>query len=207
MKQLAKILISTTLLAFACAGSALAQEAQAPEVQADEIDKTDHGVGHRMTIDPNGYTGAWTLDYGEPRKGIAEVTLGKIDPVTFAHTISLGGAELLFDVTEDGSIVPRNRDAADVRGATLRLKPATIVVDPAEFTGEWRIVEGGTGEMKGKRRVTLVRGLDFYAMEVAAIGGFHFAIDGRGMVTVQNELAATGGLQTLTLKNTERFRR
>lgn len=185
MKQLAKILISATLLAFACTGSALAQE---------------------ITIDPNGYTGQWTLDYGDPRTGIAVVTLGKPDTTTLAHTLSLGGTEILFDIAADGTIVPRNLEAAAARGATLRLKTTTIVIDPGLFTGEWRVVEGGTPELTGKRRVTLVRGLQFYALEVGATGGFHFAIDSEGTVSVQNALAATGGYRTLTLNNTERFR-
>ena len=186
MKQLANILISTTLLAFACTGSALAQE---------------------IKIDPNGYTGQWTLDYGKSQKGIGVVTLGKPDPVTLAHTLSFAGTEVLFDIAEDGSIVPRNPDAASARGATLRLNTIQIVVDPGVFPGEWRIVEGGTPNHKGKRRITLVRGLQFYALELAATGGFHFGIDAKGVVTVQNALAATGGLQTLGVNNTERFQR
>lgn len=184
MKQLARIFISATLLLLACVGSALATE---------------------ITIDPNGYTGQWTLDYGDPRKGIAVVTLGKPDTTTGAHTLSLGGTEILFDVAADGSIVPRNTAAAAARGATLRLNTTTIVIDPGLFTGDWRIVEGGTPDLQGKRRVTLVRGLRFYALEVGATGGFHFAIDGEGTVSVQNALAATGGHKTLTLNNTERF--
>lgn len=184
MKQLANFLISAALLSLACTGSALAME---------------------ITIDPNGYTGQWTLDYGDARSGIAVVTLGKPDTVTGAHTLSLGGTEILFDVAADGSIVPRNTAAADARGSTLRLKTAIIVIDPGLFTGDWRIVEGGTPDLQGKRRVTLVRGLRFYALSVGATGGFHFAIDGEGTVSVQNRLAATGGYRTLTLNNTERF--
>lgn len=184
MKQLARILISATLLALACTGSALAME---------------------VTIDPNGYTGQWTLDYGDPRSGIAVVTLGKPDTTTGAHTLSLGGTEILFDIAADGTIVPRNQVAAAARGATLRLNTTIIVVDPGLFTGDWRIVEGGTPDLQGKRRITLVRGLRFYALEVGATGGFHFAIDGEGTVSVQNALAATGGYRTLTLNDTERF--
>lgn len=184
MKQLAGILISATLLSLAGIGSALALE---------------------IEIDPNGYTGEWTLDYGEPRTGVAVVTLGDPDPVTGAHVISLGGAELLFDVAADGTITPRNTKVAAARGGKLRFKTTTIVVDPVHFTGDWRIVEGGTPDLKGMRRITLVRGLQFYALEVGATGGFHFAIDGEGTVSVQNALAATGGYKTLTLNNTGRF--
>jgi hypothetical protein len=184
MKQLANILISATLLSLACTGSALALE---------------------IEIDPNGYTGQWTLDYGAPQTGIAVLTLGEPDTTTGAHTLSLGGTEILFDVAADGTIVPRNTDAAAARGGTLRLKTTTIEIDPVHFTGDWRIVEGGTRDLQGKRRVTLVRGLRFYALEIGATGGFHFAIDGEGTVHVENALAATGGPKTLTLNNTERF--
>lgn len=184
MKKLVNILISATLLSLACVGSALAME---------------------ITIDPNGYAGQWTLDYGDPRTGVAVVTLGEPDTTTGAHTLSLGGTEILFDVAADGTIVPRNTEAAAGRGATLRLKTTTIVIDPVHFTGDWRIVEGGTPDLQGMRRVTLVRGLRFYALEVGATGGFHFDIAGDGTVRVENALAATGGAGTLTLNNTERF--
>lgn len=184
MKQLANILISATLLSLACFGSALAVE---------------------IEIDPNGYAGKWTVDYGEPRTGVAVVTLGDPDPVTGAHVISLGGAELLFDIADDGTVVPRNTEAAGGHGGKLRLKTTAIQVDPVHFTGDWRIVEGGTPDLTGKQRVTLVLGLRFYALEVAATGGFHFDIAGDGTVHVENELAATGGYETLTLNNTERF--
>lgn len=184
MKQLANILISATLLSLACIGSALAVE---------------------IEIDPNGYTGEWTVDYGEPRTGVAVVTLGEPDPTTGAHVISLGGAELLFDVAADGSVAPRNDAAASSRGGTLRLKTTTIQVDPVHFTGDWRIVESGTPDMAGIRHVKLVLGLRFYALEVGATGGFHFDIAGDGTVHVENTLAATGGYKKLTLNNTERF--
>lgn len=186
MKQLARMLISTTLLSLACTGSALALQ---------------------VKIDPNGYTGQWTIDYGESRSGVAVVTLGEPDTTTGAHVLSFGGAEILFDVAADGSILPRSPDAAAVRGSTLLLKTATILIDPMHFTGDWRIVEGGTPDLTGKRRVTLVRGVRFYALEVGATGGFHFDIGADGTVRVENALAASGGYKTLTLNNTERFAR
>lgn len=184
MKRLARLLLSVTLLSLACTGSALALE---------------------IKIDPNGYTGRWTIDYGEPRSGVAVVTLGEPDTTTGAHVLSLGGAEILFDIGADGSIVPRNPEAAAVRGSALILKTATILIDPVHFTGDWRIVEGGTPDLTGKRRVTLVLGVRFYALEVGATGGFHFDVAGDGTVRVENSLAATGGYRTLTLKSTERF--
>ena len=184
MKKLVGILISTIFLGFAHVGTAL---------------------GVEIIIDPAAYTGQWSVDYGPARQGAAIVNLGEVDSVLDAHVISISGAELLFNVTSNGWVKVNNRATATGRSGKLTFKTTSVNVDPVFFSGNWRVSEGATPDFTGPQTVTLVPGLQFYNLEVGATGGFIFHIADDGAVTVQNGLAATGGLRTLTLNNTERF--
>jgi hypothetical protein len=186
MKKLLGTLISVLLLGITHVGAAL---------------------GAQVKIDPAGYTGLWAVDYGPARSGAAIVDLGKVDAATGAHVISLGGAELFFNVAADGTVVVRDSAAATGGVGTLTFNTTGIKVDPAYFAGNWRVVEGATPSLSGEHWIRLVRGLSFYSLEVGATGGFFFHIGTDGTVTVPNAEAASGGLRQLTLNNTERFRR
>lgn len=182
MKTLIKALIGSSLLCFA--GTAL---------------------GVQVTIDPADYAGEWRVNYGAARTGAATVDLGSVDPATGSYVISLGGAELLFNVDSDGIVVVQQSAAATGGDHTLTFNTTTITVDPVYFAGDWRVVANATPDLTGLQPITLLPGLQFYALEVGATGGFTFHVEDDGSVTVPNPLAATGGPGTLTLENTERF--
>ena len=186
MKKLIGTLISATLLCFAYTGTAL---------------------GVEIIIDPAAYTGQWTVDYGPAQRGAAVVNLGDVDSTLGAHVISISGAELLFNVTSRGWVRVDNRAAATGGRGKLTFKTTEVEVDPVFFGGKWRVTQGATPELTGVQTVTLVPGLKFYSLKVGSIGGFVFHLADDGSVTVQNDLAATGGHGTLTLKNTRRFQR
>jgi hypothetical protein len=184
MKKLVGTLISVALLSFAHVGTAL---------------------GVRVIIDPADYTGQWTVDYGPAQRGAAIVDLAKVDSVLNAHVISISGAEILFNVSSDGSVTVQNRAAATGGRGKLTFNTTVVKVDPVFFTGNWRISAGATPNLIGEQTVTLIPGLDFYNLEVGATGGFVFHIGRDGTVVVPNGLAASGSDRTLTLRNTERF--
>ena len=184
MKKLVNNLIGSCLIFFAYAGTAL---------------------GVQVTIDPAAYTGKWSMDYGSERLGAAVVDLGPVDPAIDAHVISVGGAELFFNVAANGKVTVANGVAAAGGTGTLRFNTTTVTVDPVFFSGNWRIIAGATPDLTGVQTVTLVPGLSFYGLEVGATGAFTFHVAGDGTVTVQNSLAATGAAGALTLNNTERF--
>jgi len=181
MKRFTRTLISSTLICFAYAGTAL---------------------GIQVEIDPAAYRGQWTLDYGPAQRGrvLADLASG-------SHVISISGAELFFDLAEDGTVTVENRAAATGGAGTLTFKTTIIRVDPAFFAGRWHVSRGATPDLTGIQFVTLVRGLQFYNLAVGANGGFSFDIAGDSTVTIGNSLAATGGRRRLRLNNTERFRR
>jgi len=185
MNRLFGVLISCASLGIAYSGSAL---------------------GIQIIIDPEAYMGNWSVDYGPARRGSAVVDLGNPDATTGAHVISLSGAELFFDIGGDGMVRPRNGASATGGLGKLTLKTTTVKIDPVAFRGPWRLSAGATGKLRGAQFVSLVPGLKFYNLEVGAAGGFVFHLADDGTVTVQNPLAADGGVRTLTLKGTERFR-
>ena len=188
MKQVVKLLIGPTLLCFVYAGAAL---------------------GTPVKIDPADYTGQWTVDYGPAQSGAAVVDLGAPDPTTGAHVISLGGAELFFDVADDGTVsVARNPAAATGGVGTLTFNNVTVFFHPASFAGQWEISAGGSAPQRGPGLVTLPAGLSYYGLKVGSNGAFSFDLDARGTVSVHNEQVATGGFRRMRLNNTEqRFRR
>ncbi len=181
MKRFTRTLISSTLICFAYAGTAL---------------------GIQVRIDPAAYRGQWTLDYGPAQRGrvLADLATG-------SHVVSISGAELFFDLAEGGTVTVENRAAATGGAGTLTFKTMIIKVNPELFAGRWRVSAGATPDLTGVQFVTLVRGLQFYKLAVGANGGFSFDIAGDGTVTVRNALAATGGRRRLRFNNTERFRR
>lgn len=181
MNRFTRTLISSTLICFAYAGTAL---------------------GIQVGIDPAAYGGQWTLDYGPAQRGhvLADLATG-------SHVISISGAELFFDLAEDGTVTVENRAAVTGGAGTLTFKTTIIRVDPESFAGRWRVSAGATPDLTGVQFVTLVRGLQFYSLAVGATGGFSFDIAGDSMVSVRNSLAATGGRRRLRFNNTERFRR
>lgn len=184
MKKPAYIL-SSLMLCFIYAGAALAEE---------------------VAIETSGYAGEWTVDYGDPHKGPAVVQLGEPDRIVGAHVISLGGAELMFNVDEtNGKVIVRQTEAADGGRYTLTFNTTKVRVDPVHFSGDWRIADGASGDHRGVQEVILVKGLTFYGLELGATGAFSFDITGDGTVIVQNPLAGTGGNKSLTVNNTERF--
>ena len=190
MKTFARALISSMLICFAYAGTAL---------------------GIQVRIDPADYAGQWTVDYGPVQRGIAVVDLGEPDATTGFHVISISGAELFFNVAGDGTVTVENGKAATGGAGTLTFNTTTIKVNPVRFTGNWRVSAGATPDLSGVNFVTLVPGLRFYSLEVGATGGFSFDIADDGTVTVQNSTAASGGHGgghgKLKFKNTRRFRR
>ena len=186
MKKFARALIISTLICFAYAGTAL---------------------GVQVRIDPGAYTGVWTVDYGPAQQGVAVVDLTKVDPTTGFHVISIGGAELFFNVAADGTVTVENGKAATGGVGTLTFNTTTIKVNPVFFKGYWRVSAGATPDLFGSHSVTLVPGLRFYNLKVGPTGGFPFDIAGDGTVTVHNSLAASGGFRYLRLNGTKRFRR
>lgn len=189
MKTVTRALISM-LICFAYAGTAL---------------------GVQITIDPADYTGQWTVDYGTVQRGIAVVDLGEPDATTGFHVVSIGGAELFFNVAADGTVTVKDRFAAGGGFQTLTFNTTIIKVNPVSFKGNWRVSDGATPDLSGVNFVTLVPGLGFYSLEVGATGGFFFDIAGDGRVTVRNRIAASGGHGgghgRLKLEDTDRFRR
>ncbi len=172
MKKFARALISFILISCAYAGTALAIQ---------------------VNIDPAGYAGEWTVDYGPAQRGMVVVDLGDPDATTGFHVVSIGGAELFFNVAADGTVTVRSRFAARGGFRTLTFNTTTLKVDPVCYKGNWRVTHEATPNLRGDQFVTLVPGLRFYSLEVGATGGFFFDIAGDGTVTVQNGLAATGG--------------
>ncbi len=167
MKKFARALITFILISLAYAGTALAVQ---------------------VNIDPADYTGQWTVDYGAAQQvGVV------VDLNTGSHVVSIGGAELLFDVAVDGTVTVVNGVSATGGVGTLTFNTTTVKVNPVCFHGKWRVTDEATPDLHGVRFVTLVRGLRFYSLEVGATGGFFFDIEGNGTVTVQNGIAATGG--------------
>lgn len=184
MNKVTRILISAALLCLAYAGTAAAAH---------------------IKIDPAGYAGLWSVDYGPPHQGPTWVELGPVDPVLHAHVISLGGAELFFKVGRFGYVKVSPSEAATSGFGWLSFNTTTITVDPGFFDGQWRIVAGATGNLVGVQKLTLVPGLKFYNLELGATGGFSFHLGADGTVTVPNSLAASGGANVLTVNHTERF--
>lgn len=159
----------------------------------------------QIEIDPADYTGQWTVDDGPAQKGPVVVDLGAPDPTTGSHVIGIGGAQLFFDVADDGTVTAKNPSAAKGGPGKLTFSTISIVVDPQFFRGTWKVANGATAELTGLQAVTLVRGLRYYSLEVGANGGFLFDIADDGTVVVRNDLAGAGGPGSLTLGNTERF--
>lgn len=172
MKKFARALISFILISFAYAGTALAIQ---------------------VNIDPAGYAGQWTVDYGPAQRGIVVVDLGDPDATTGFHVVTIGGAELFFNVAADGTVTVKNRFAARGGFRTLTFNTTTLKVNPVCYKGNWRVTDEATPNLHGVQFVTLVPGLRFYSLEVGANGGFFFDIAGDGTVTVQNGIVATGG--------------
>ena len=168
MKKLARALISFILISFAYSGTALAIQ---------------------VNIDPAAYTGQWTVDYGPVQQGDIVVDL-----TTGSHVVSLGGAELFFKVAVDGTVTAENGISATGGESTLTFNTTTLKVNPVCYRGNWRVTDEATPNLRGVQFVTLVPGLRFYSLEVGANGGFFFDIAGDGTVTVQNGIAATGGV-------------
>lgn len=184
MKTCATVLINSILFAFALAGATLAAE---------------------VTIDPAGYTGEWSVDYGPTRRGVAVVKLGPPDATTGAHVISISGAELFFNVAPDGKVTVENSVAAVGGPGRLTFNNVAIFVDPVYFSGDWRISNGATRDLRGPQLITLVPGLEYYSLEIGATGGFSFDIAGNSKVKVHNDMAASGSMGYLRFKNTRRF--
>ena len=180
MKKLARTLIYSVLICFAYAGSAFAVQ---------------------VSIDPGAYMGKWVVDDSIPHQGALSVNLA-----AGTHSVRVGGADdIFFDVASNGKVTVQNSAAASGGWHSLTLKTTTVSVDPVFFTGKWRVSAGGTPDLIGAQPMVLVRGVRFYSFEVGATGGFFFHVAGDGTVTVQNPLAASGGIGTLRLNNTERF--
>lgn len=184
MNKALRILVGAALLCFAYAGAATAQF---------------------IKIDPAGYAGVWTVDYGPPHQGPTAVQLGPADAVVHAHVISLGGAELFFNVGPNGYVSVTPSAAATSGFGWLSFNTTTVKVNPGFFNGNWRIVAGATGNLVGVQKITLVAGLSFYDLELGATGGFSFNVAADGTVTVLNSLAASGGKNSLTVNHTDRF--
>lgn len=178
-------ILSSLMLCFIHAGAALAVE---------------------VAIDTAGYAGEWTVDYGDPHRGPAVVKLGEPDRIVGAHVISLGGAELMFNVDEKtGQVLVLQSDAAEGGRFTLTFNTTRIQVDPGHFRGDWRISGRASRDYTGVQEVVLVKGLSFYGLELGATGAFSFDIAGDGTVIVRNPIAGSGGKKSLTVNNTERF--
>lgn len=185
MKKTIGILSSIILLGFSYVGSTFAVD---------------------VTIVPGTYTGKWSVDYGPAQQGRGKVTLGAIDPAINSHLISISGAEIFFNVDNGGAVTVINSEAAHgARNGQLHFKTIDIEVNPAHFTGKWRVTQGATADLTGIQTITLVKGLSFYNMKVGANGGFTFHIGADGNVSVKNAVAGAGGLGTLSFGDTERF--
>ncbi len=161
----------------------------------------------QVKIDPAEYAGQWTVDYGPVQRGIVVVDLGEPDSTTGFHVVSIGGAELFFNVAADGTVRVKDRFAARGGLRKLTFKTTTVAVNPKQFQGNWRVTDGATPDLVGRQVVTLVAGLGYYSFKVGANGGFFFHITRDGRVRVQNGVAAKGGRGSLMLKNTKRFSR
>jgi len=169
-------------------GSALVFFAHAGLAQAIEI-----------KIDPADYTGAWSVDYGPAQRGVVVVDLGEPDAVRRAHVISIGGAELLFRVTRRGRVRVRNSAAATGGRRSLTFHTTKLAVHAGSHLGSWRVTDEATPNVSGSHVVTLVRGLEYYSLEIGSNGGFFFHIDPDSHVQVPNGVAARGGFRSLVL--------
>lgn len=147
----------------------------------------------QIEINPGAYSGVWSVDYGPDQTGAAYVDLHEVDATTGFHVVSLGGTEFFFSVSPDGEVIVENTAAADGGRGVIRFNTTMVYVDPANHIGPWQVTDAATPKLQGPQLVTLVRGLQFYGLEVGAIGAFFFDIGPRGRVTVHQPLAGTGG--------------
>lgn len=172
MRHSIRILIISGLIGFVCAGNAL---------------------GVQVAVDPAAYTGQWVVDDGEARQGAVS-----LDLAAGSHFIRISTAEdIFFHVAADGAVTVENEIAADGGAGSLTLNTTTVLVNPVCFTGDWRVTSGATPDLTGYQLITLVPGLRYYSLEVGSTGGFFFDIAADGRVSVQNPLAARGGIRTL----------
>jgi hypothetical protein len=152
-----------------------------------------------VQIDPGGFPGQWAMG------NVAGWTTGPATRVLVPsglYPVDVGqwaGFGIL--VAADGSVsIDYNPDAATATGQVVTFRNVTVLVDPAAYTGSWRIglVNDWTS---GAKALTLVPS-SRYSVNIGSWGEIHIAVSADGTTSLPfNPDAATASGSTVTFRN------
>ena len=107
---------------------------------------------------------------------------------------------LLFNVDGSGNISSQNTAAATGSGSILTFNKAPMTIDPASYTGSYRI-KGYTTTLSGVQSIAVVPGLSNYTVDQLSGGAtFQYNVDASGVPTPASvDVFADGGTHTFHL--------
>jgi hypothetical protein len=134
-----------------------------------------------ISIDPNGYLGAYRLGYASPDLA-GPMTVVLVTGVPYRLDIAAYSSAGTFDVAADGSVTTSRPESATAAGATVQLRTTPVTIDPGIYAGPYRLGYA-TVNLSGRQVVTVVAGVA-YRVEVAALGSAGaITVAGDGTVT------------------------
>ncbi len=111
-----------------------------------------------ISVDPDGYTGLWSLQFAADHLPGARSVL-VVPGVNYRVRIGVGGS-FLITVAGDGTVTSLNPDAATVVGGVLTFENTTISVDPDGYTGFWSL-QFAADSLSGAQSVLVVPGVRY----------------------------------------------
>jgi len=160
-----------------------------------------------ITVDPADFNGSWRIT----GKTLSTTGLAVVDLEDGTYQFGVGGFVNAnfgnFTVIVDGTgfVTAQNGVSATGGQNEITFNTTPVAVDPVIFDGSWRISGVQNGAF-GPLTLNLVPGVSYLfgvgGFANANFGNFRVSVDGTGFLTVQNEVSATGGQNTITYNDT-----
>ena len=134
-----------------------------------------------ITIDPDAYTGKYTVPGAASVTGVQIVSLN-----AGTHFVDIApGINFSFSVSSTGDVTSGNPAAAHGVGSTLVFDTVSITVDPtASYTGKYNLPGVHNGTSSGLQSFSLMPGITGYLLGIAPGVAFRFDVSSSGQVTL-----------------------
>ncbi|KAF0193081.1 MAG: cartilage oligomeric matrix protein [Gammaproteobacteria bacterium] len=155
-----------------------------------------------INVDPSGYEGLYSV-YPATKEKWSSGKASFVLPNGLSYRLQIGNEPIEFFVAEDGALSGRGESSIDFVGNTMQLKTVEVVVDPANYHGQWVVVRATRDWwMSGRQTLRLVAGVNytFYVGTAENKIDVHVASDGGVTGASRDSLLFENN--TITFRNT-----
>lgn len=159
-----------------------------------------------VVVDPASYHGRWVLVRATRDWWMSgHQTLTLVAGVSYSIYVGPEGNKTDIHVASDGELTGANRDSFVFDKNTITFKNTLVTIDPAGFSGNWRLGHAHPVDMpewlRGSETLTLVPG-NSYVIEPTLNDSFEFLVDESGQIRMQDHQTGTALGSTIKF-NTE----